>query len=382
MRAFVVIAVGLLVGLGVATTLLLREPAQSGSAPHASGKPDSQGTKAAAFVRPELDDLPGDARGTTLDAPAVHQTHQRTVDSAIYAPRSADSVVAEERAPDAPDTLTAPSVTVPDAGVVHWPAPDGGPTADSQWRRFMNVRRARPDDVGLLKEGLERATAEEHWDDALWCASRLIELVPDDAEDRFARGSLNMRRRAWVDAIDDLELVVAADEANPVAWYNLAVARQALGQLAGARRAWDRVIALRPEDADALAHRGELLLDLHEWAEARADFEASLALAPDTPDGPGVRLNLSLALWRDGELAAALDAVQGLLETHTNHCPALNRAAEIAWDLHLAGPIGSTRFAERAAEFARRSLAAAEIQPDVRERLRLYEAEITRLRGD
>ncbi|RMF70739.1 MAG: tetratricopeptide repeat protein, partial [Planctomycetota bacterium] len=364
-----------LIGLGVLAGLVMRTPPSEAPRPAIDAADSPPGESA--FVAPAAKAVGhedrNDVGGGRIAVAAVERPSFAGVPKG-ESPVAPSDTAADEPASASPDV--APDAPPPVAKVV-WPKARRMPPEDAAWRRFMNLRRQRPDDEVLLAEGLERAIATEHWPDALWCADRLVELRPDDGRIRFARASLNLRRRAWIDAIDDLEVVVAAEPENARAWHNLAVARQALGQLSGARRAWDRAIALRPESSDALARRGEVFLDLHDWSSAVRDFEQSLAAEPDAV---GVRLNLALALWRDGRGEEALGVVEDVLERQPRNIVALNRAARIAWDLRLSEPDGSMRYVERAAALASRSLEAAPNQPEVRRLLQECQAEIRRTR--
>ena len=183
--------------------------------------------------------------------------------------------------------------------------------------------------------------------------ARLAEAEPENTEIRFEYAVTLMRLSRWVDAVHTLRVVVAQQPDHGHGWYNLAVAHQALGHLAEARRAWDRAVELLPDNPDAYAQRGEVLLDLHEWSAAAADFEAALEREPDDIEAA---LNLSLALWKLGRLDEAQERVAGVIERHARHVPALNRMAELCWALYEMAPATNRAQREAAVAYWRRSL--------------------------
>jgi lipoprotein NlpI len=125
------------------------------------------------------------------------------------------------------------------------------------------------------------------------------------------------------------------------------------------------VIALRP-DAEALARRGEILLDLQDYAAAAADFEAVLQ---NTPDADDAVLNLALALEHLGRVADAQRRLVDFVQQHPRHIPALNRLSRLASEqCHAAAAAHATACAE-AADWCRRSLAINPDQPEVQARL-------------
>ena len=155
------------------------------------------------------------------------------------------------------------------------------------------------------------------------------------------------------------------------AWYNLAIAHQALGHLHDSRATWDRVIELAPESPGAYAHRGEILLDLHAWSDAAADFRVVLQLEPGAVDAA---LNLSLALGKLGQLEQARAVLLPILAQHPQHVPLLNRSAQVAWRLYQADPVASEALANEAANCCRRSLAIDAAQPEIEALLRTSRA--------
>jgi tetratricopeptide (TPR) repeat protein len=207
-------------------------------------------------------------------------------------------------------------------------------------------------------------------------AGQPVTAAVDPAQDldlAFEQATCLIRARRWYDATHVLRVIVERSTAHHQAWFNLAVAEQALGHLADARAAWDRAIALAPDDAATRAGRGEVLLDLHEWDAAAADFRAVVQAEPALPEATEARWNLSLALWKGGHVADARAELVALLDQQPRHLPALNRLAEIEWESCRQSTAAGDDACQRTVEWCRRSLAVNAAQPDVERRLRQAE---------
>jgi predicted Zn-dependent protease len=244
--------------------------------------------------------------------------------------------------------------------------------ADAQRRlkqRFIELREVlavEPDNERALEAALELARELDWHNEACDLLARLVQLRPDESGLRFELATLLMQLERWVEAIPHLRVVARQEPENAHAWYNLAIAHQALGHLHDARATWSHVIELMPQNSDAYAHRGEVLLDLHDWAAAAADFERVRQLEPGSLD---VAMNLALALSKLGRLEDARAALLPVLAQNPEHVPVLNRLAEIAWALYQADPAGNEALSDEALNYCLRSLAIHADQPGVRELL-------------
>jgi tetratricopeptide (TPR) repeat protein len=227
-------------------------------------------------------------------------------------------------------------------------------------REALAVDRSNP---VALRDALMALRALERWPEACRVLARLVEVEPEEVGLRFEYASTLMRLSRWVDAVHALQVVVEREPDHAQAWYNLGIAHQALGHLEDARRAWNRTIELMPDNPDAYAHRGELLLDYHEWSVAAADFEAVLQRDPNDIDSA---LNLSLALWKLERLGDACRQVAGVLERHPRHVPALNRMAELCWASYQAQPLTNRTRLDQAIAYCRRSLEIDPNQPAIK----------------
>ena len=236
---------------------------------------------------------------------------------------------------------------------VRWAADPERRRAEHRLAAAREALAVDPSNPAALRDRLAAARQLGHWAEARRMLARLAEAEPENTEIRFEYAVTLMRLSRWVDAVHTLRVVVAQQPDHGHGWYNLAVAHQALGHLAEARRAWDRAVELLPDNPDAYAQRGEVLLDLHEWSAAAADFEVALEREPEDIEAA---LNLSLALWKLGRLDEAQERVAGVIERHARHVPALNRMAELCWALYEMAPATNRAQREAAVAYWRRSL--------------------------
>lgn len=231
-------------------------------------------------------------------------------------------------------------------------------------QRLAAARRVLQDDPHhevALRDELEALATLERWHEAVLTLGRLLELHPDDTDLRSERAALLLQLERAVEAVADLEHVVERQPERAHAWFNLAVAHQALGHLADAERAWTRAIVLEPS-AEAHAQRGQVRLDLRAWAKAASDFEAVLQTEPDAVDAA---MNLSRAYELLGRNADARRCLAGLLERKPRCLPALNRLAELTWIASQSATHEQATFCSQTIDLCRRSLAVNPRQPDV-----------------
>lgn len=280
-----------------------------------------------------------------------------------------------ERPHPSPPRSSGPAATPPAAEVlreapaaatqptVRW-ASDAPPSRARQ--RFVELREilvSEPQNEAALHAALELARELQWPNEVCDLLGRLVRLRPNDVTLRFELATQLMRLERWLEALPQLRWVVEQQPRNERAWYNLAIAHQALGHLHDARATWDRVIELMPENPDARAHRGEALLDLRDWSAAAADLETVLRLEPDSLDAA---LNLSLAQSKLGRLEDARRTLLAVLEQRPRHTLVLNRLAEIAWGLYQADPVVNGPLREETVSCCSRSLAVDADQPEIK----------------
>lgn len=134
-------------------------------------------------------------------------------------------------------------------------------------------------------------------------------IPPDNADSYLAEVPLRLRARQFDKA------TIAADQAlrlspnNPEALYQKATIPHVQGRQDEALKGYERVLALDPKHLEAQIARTGLLIDLHRDADALAQVQALLKIAPTEPRG----LYLSAVLAeRRGDAVAAREALRAV----------------------------------------------------------------------
>ena len=97
-----------------------------------------------------------------------------------------------------------------------------------------------------------------------------------------------------------------------------AIALEQQGKLAETEQAWRAFLKTHPSDAEPYAHLGLLEARQDHYKEAVPLYRKALALKPGMP---GLRLNLGLALFKAGDLKAAIPEFTILLKNAPPHSP-------------------------------------------------------------
>lgn len=123
------------------------------------------------------------------------------------------------------------------------------------------------------------------------------------------------------------------------AYFNLGLVHRERGDLAAARDAWERAVAVEPTHALALTQLGNLAQMAGELEAAAAYYRRALTLRPELPEA---LFNCALALERQGDRAAA----RTLFARFVAVAPASYGAARAAAQGRLAGDGGSAEGAK------------------------------------
>lgn len=160
-------------------------------------------------------------------------------------------------------------------------------TAVAPWidiaRTLAALRKDGPAEA-YAKACCERGWAKFHDQDdpsALLWFERATEAAPGLGEGWFGRGDSLWRMGRTAEGLADLEKAAALSPDNALAWADLAALRRTLGDLPGARAAWDEALRRKPDHLSALYGRGQLRGEAGDFEGAEADFAAILALAPE-----------------------------------------------------------------------------------------------------
>jgi tetratricopeptide (TPR) repeat protein len=147
--------------------------------------------------------------------------------------------------------------------------------APSAWHLIAQDALARGDGEAAAK-ALERHRFLEEWH-ALFRARRLQAFrAPQAALPRLGLGLLWMRVERFAQAEAEFLAALERDPELDGACFQLGEARRLLGDSAGALEAYERGLALAPEDLELRSNRGLLLLALGR-AEGAADLELVVA---------------------------------------------------------------------------------------------------------
>lgn len=117
---------------------------------------------------------------------------------------------------------------------------------------------------------------------ALAALDEAVLKQPKDPEVFLERGALRFRMKKTDLALRDFERVLAIAPGDFRGPYNLGLAREALGDLAGAHEALSRAVALNPESFDVWRSRASLRLKLKDEQGALTDLNRALALNPSS----------------------------------------------------------------------------------------------------
>ncbi len=133
-------------------------------------------------------------------------------------------------------------------------------------------------------------------------------LAPEFSAARFEMGKLYWAERAYRDAARWLERVAPADRRHAEATFLLGLARCHTGDYAGAAEAFTRVARLAPSPPVW----NNLGVALFRLGDPRA-FDTVRRAAEAEPADPDYQFNAGYILWRQGDLAGALERFQAAL---------------------------------------------------------------------
>jgi Flp pilus assembly protein TadD len=135
--------------------------------------------------------------------------------------------------------------------------------------------------------------------------------APDDVAVQLAAASGLARAGKWNQARDLMVERVKSHPNNPDLLRMLASIYVMVGQSEAAIARFDQVLALAPNDIQAMADKGVALDLLGRHGEAQALYRRALAIAPNDPI---VSNDLALSLLMEGRAPAALAVLQPFAE--------------------------------------------------------------------
>lgn len=144
------------------------------------------------------------------------------------------------------------------------------------------------------------------YEEAILDYDRALELEPDNASFYHNRAGPKILLERFREAIEDCNhaLALGGVRRNQEIYRNLGLARLHLGENREAVAAYNRLLTLKPDDAEAYNNRGLAKVHLGRYEEAIADFKHTLELSPDSANA---HCNLGLASRGLGETARAIE---------------------------------------------------------------------------
>ena len=193
---------------------------------------------------------------------------------------------------------------------------------------YRKILAARPDFIEVeinLGAALQETGAPA---EAVTCLRAAIAARPDLAAAHYNLG--NALAAMNEDPRPAFRSAVALDPGYAHAWYNLAIAEEAAGQIANAEKAYRSAIAAQPDFAAPHLNLGVLLFSQGRHVEALSAYDRALAVDPGSAAAHSNRGNVLRALDAPAEAAdayrAAIASDPRLAEAH-NHLGNLLRDA-------------------------------------------------------
>ena len=141
---------------------------------------------------------------------------------------------------------------------------------------------AYPNNAKLYYLKAETLWSQENFDSTILrnLLKKSSELDPHYAAPYFLWGYFNERLCCPDEALYCYQRVVELDPSNAAGWYRLGkLEQEEFGNLPGALKAFDKVVALAPND-QAYNSRGHLRMEMNDFSGAIEDFNKALELNP------------------------------------------------------------------------------------------------------
>jgi len=136
-------------------------------------------------------------------------------------------------------------------------------------------------------DGFPNACAEarlaQDWNTLLACSEEILQRKPADPAGLAWKGEALARMDRLAEAEPFLRAAVEKDPTLAYAWNNLGRCLNEKKAWADACAAFDRALALEPNQLEALYNRGRAQFELKRYQASRDDFRAALALSPGDP---------------------------------------------------------------------------------------------------
>lgn len=167
-------------------------------------------------------------------------------------------------------------------------------------RNAMAIARARA--AVATRDGNPR-----NYDDAMKRADSAVEAAPDEPDLRIARGRLQFDRKYYGKALEDFRRVTELRPGDRLAWRMIAFCHHHLREPKAERKAWESLLAISPDDADALYFLGAVLLRSADPTEVALGEEYLKRAVEKAPKHRLALESLAFRAWSRNDHVAAED---------------------------------------------------------------------------
>lgn len=187
----------------------------------------------------------------------------------------------------------------------------------------------KPGYAGALSALAGVALDASDYDEAIQLCTELTQSAPDVFDHWFNLGLCHQRKGQHVAASGAFDRALALDPDNPEGLEAKARTSSAMGKSRDALEAWSAVVRAAPDRAAAWFQKGLLHYELSHWEDAAAAFERSTQCGAEFPAQSMV--NLALSRWKAGKRESARDAFEMALVQDPDCATA--KAALVAIDM-------------------------------------------------
>jgi Flp pilus assembly protein TadD len=191
-----------------------------------------------------------------------------------------------EKRPDAPPTPAAAAVAPPDTKAEILPMIEKGNSlleqkdyagARGEYEKALAVV---PDNPIILRAIARTYYSEKKYDEAVSALQKAHAAAPDDVDTTLLLANLLIEKGSVEEGKALLDKLPPDSVKDPGVFLNAGIVLLNKKNPAGAWEQFDRAVKLKADDGEAYFYRGLAALQLKRSAEARADFQKSLALDP------------------------------------------------------------------------------------------------------